>query len=78
MRNVGMAAIAAALLVGSAHVVNAQNPYHPNTGSHPRVTRHEAHELRSDRRDIHRDTRELRGDNNEIRQDRRELRQETR
>ncbi len=78
MRNLGLAAIAAALLVGSAVAVNAQNPYHPNAGPHPRVTRHEAHELRSDRRDIHRDTRDLRGDNNEIRQDRRELRQDTR
>jgi len=78
MRNLGMAAVAAALLVGSAPLVRAQSLDRSPTPLHPRVTHREAHELRSDRREIRHDTREVRGDNHEIRQDRRELRQDTR
>ena len=75
MRNLGMAAMAVALLVGSAPVVRAQNVNHPHP--HPRVTPRERHELRSDKREIRQDSRELRGDTHEIRQDRREIRQDT-
>ena len=78
MRHLGIAAVAAAMLVGSASLVRAQAVEHPNVPGRPRVTPREAHELRSDRREVRRDTRELRGDTREIRQDRRELRQDTR
>jgi hypothetical protein len=58
MRNLGMAAVAAALLVGSAQLVRAQSVDNSHPPLHPRVTHREARELRADKREIHHDTRE--------------------